>query len=347
MTKVLFVDDEELILRSLKRELRREEYDKYYANSGKEALEILKSETIDILVTDMRMPEMNGLDLLKIVKEEYPHIVKIVLSGYTHLPQVIVTINKGDIFRFITKPWNLDQDLKNAIRDGIEFSDNLKIEENKIKNLENRNKLFQKIMSRFDVRKEFIISDVVVLQTAFDVIIDEVNLIMSSKKYSKDLSEQKKEIGRLMFIEKELLLNFPFERENLNYEGLANIITSFIEKNFPNVVLEINYPSNESNMFLIIDLFLKIIMRDILERFNSVKLNDNIIFELSGDFEKTIENNNISFLGILIRMNTEEIVKYLNVERLIELFNNMFLEIIEIRYAHNENEMALQIKIYL
>ncbi|MHC4735311.1 MAG: response regulator [Planctomycetota bacterium] len=75
---VLFVDDEEKILRSLKRGLMDEPYESLFANSGQEALEILKQKEVHVLVTDMRMPEMSGLDLLRIVKKEYPHIIRMV-----------------------------------------------------------------------------------------------------------------------------------------------------------------------------------------------------------------------------------------------------------------------------
>ena len=80
---VLFVDDEEKILVSLKRCLMGEPYETLFAGSGKEALEILQQNYVKVIVTDMCMPEMGGLKILRAVKEEYPHIVRIVLSGYT------------------------------------------------------------------------------------------------------------------------------------------------------------------------------------------------------------------------------------------------------------------------
>ena len=80
---VLFVDDEEKVLASLKRGLLDEPYEKLFATSGKEAIELLKQNEVHVIVTDMKMPEMTGLELLRIVKREYPHIVRVVLSGYT------------------------------------------------------------------------------------------------------------------------------------------------------------------------------------------------------------------------------------------------------------------------
>ena len=120
---VLFVDDEEKLLRSLKRGLLDEPYNTLFANSGKEALEILKNHQVHILVTDMRMPEMGGLELLRIVKEEYPPIVRMVLSGYTQITTLLTAINQGEIYKFITKPWKLEEEFKPAIREAIEYYD--------------------------------------------------------------------------------------------------------------------------------------------------------------------------------------------------------------------------------
>ena len=118
---VLFVDDEEKILKSLKRGLLDEPYNTLFATSGKEALEILKQKEVHIIVTDMRMPEMSGLDLLRTVKQDYPHIVRMVLSGYTQVTTLLTAINQGEIFKFITKPWQLEEEFKPAIREAVEY----------------------------------------------------------------------------------------------------------------------------------------------------------------------------------------------------------------------------------
>ena len=120
---VLFVDDEEKLLRSLKRGLLDEPYKTLFANSGEEALEVLKNNEVHVLVTDMRMPEMSGLELLRIVKEEYPHIVRMVLSGYTQITTLLTAINQGEIYKFITKPWKLEEEFKPAVRQAIEYYD--------------------------------------------------------------------------------------------------------------------------------------------------------------------------------------------------------------------------------
>ncbi len=120
---VLFVDDEEKILTSLKRGFLDEPYETIFASSGKEVLEILQQSQVHVIVTDMRMPEMNGLELLSTVKEEYPHIIRMVLSGYADTDTLLAAINQGEIFRFISKPWKSNEEFKTIIRQAIEFYD--------------------------------------------------------------------------------------------------------------------------------------------------------------------------------------------------------------------------------
>ena len=120
---VLFVDDEEKILKSLKRSLTDEPYETLFAESGKKALEIIRQEEVHVIVTDLRMPEMDGLELLGIVREEYPYIIRLVLSGYAEIDVLLNAINNGEILRFITKPWKSTPEFKTIIRQAIEHYD--------------------------------------------------------------------------------------------------------------------------------------------------------------------------------------------------------------------------------
>ncbi len=121
---VLFVDDEEKILRSLKRGLMDELYESLFANNGQEALEILQQNEVHVLVTDMHMSEMNGLELLKIVKLNYPHIVRMVLTG-AHQSSLARELNEVGTYKFLicTKPWKLEEELKPAVREALNYYD--------------------------------------------------------------------------------------------------------------------------------------------------------------------------------------------------------------------------------
>lgn len=116
---VLFVDDEKSICNALKRTFRKSPYDIYAANSGADALSILEKERIDVVVSDQRMPGMNGTELLSIVKQQYPDVSRLMLSGYSDFDDVIGAINKANIFKFLTKPWD-DEHLREAVNDALE-----------------------------------------------------------------------------------------------------------------------------------------------------------------------------------------------------------------------------------
>lgn len=110
---VLFVDDEEAVCSTFQSIFSRF-YRIHIASNGQDALGILSTTQIHVIVTDQKMPGMSGTDLLKIAKEKYPETVRILVTGYADLDAVIETINSGDIFRFISKPWKVDK-LKETI----------------------------------------------------------------------------------------------------------------------------------------------------------------------------------------------------------------------------------------
>ncbi len=124
---ILFVDDEDHILKAIARLMRNEPYILFFASSGREALEILKSEKIDIVVSDMRMPEMDGLTLIKQIKERYPDVTRIILSGYAQAPNVLAAINQGDVYKYITKPWNPPEEFKAVLKSAAEYTVNKKL----------------------------------------------------------------------------------------------------------------------------------------------------------------------------------------------------------------------------
>ncbi|PHR23959.1 MAG: hypothetical protein COA36_16225 [Desulfotalea sp.] len=117
---VLFVDDESRVLKALERNLIKEPYQKRYVDSGAKALEIMNSESVHVIVSDMKMPEMDGLALLQLVKTKYPDTVRLVLSGFIHVGQIIPAINTGEIYRYITKPLEPGE-FRKTVRDAIDY----------------------------------------------------------------------------------------------------------------------------------------------------------------------------------------------------------------------------------
>ena len=110
---VLFVDDEENIVTTLQA-LCRNKFTVYTATSGARALEIINSNAIHVIVSDQCMPEMQGIELLREVRQLSPHTMRIMLTGYADLAAIIGSINDGEIYRYIYKPWN-NKDAVDAI----------------------------------------------------------------------------------------------------------------------------------------------------------------------------------------------------------------------------------------
>jgi len=115
---LLLVDDEENVLRSLTRLFRRDGYQILTASSVREAFDLLASREVQVIVSDQRMADMDGTQFLTRVRDLYPDTIRMVLSGYTDLATITEAINRGAIYRFLTKPWNDDQ-LREHIRDAF------------------------------------------------------------------------------------------------------------------------------------------------------------------------------------------------------------------------------------
>jgi len=115
---LLLVDDEPGILSALKRLFRREGYTILTAESGMAGLEVLASQEVGVVISDARMPGMSGGEFLGKVREMHPDTVRLMLSGYTDLNAVTSAVNRGELFRFITKPWD-DTGLLDTVRDAF------------------------------------------------------------------------------------------------------------------------------------------------------------------------------------------------------------------------------------
>ena len=112
---ILVVDDEPEMLFSVRNMLRRE-FEVYTAASGAEGIKILEEHDIHLVMTDQRMPEMTGVELLRRVKCEHPAAMRLIFTGFADIRAVVDAINQGNVFRYITKPWE-PEDLLAALRE--------------------------------------------------------------------------------------------------------------------------------------------------------------------------------------------------------------------------------------
>ncbi len=130
---ILIIDDEEGILSALKRLLRREDYNVITTTSPDRGLEILRNEPVSLIISDQRMPEMDGTEFLHQASMLQPDALRIMLTGYADVNAAMAAINQGQVYRFITKPWN-DLELKVTIKEAVDFN-NLRRENQKLYDL--------------------------------------------------------------------------------------------------------------------------------------------------------------------------------------------------------------------
>jgi two-component system response regulator HupR/HoxA len=120
----MVVDDEPANLRVLER-LFRSEYEMVMAGSGALALRLLQQHDVALVITDQRMPDMTGLELLKRTADLRPHMVRIILTGYTDAETLVEAINSGLVYKYVTKPWN-NEEMRVTISRALEHYEDTK-----------------------------------------------------------------------------------------------------------------------------------------------------------------------------------------------------------------------------
>ncbi len=116
---ILLVDDEAHVVEALARTIRNGGYRILEAGSGAQALDVLAREPVDLVISDIAMPVMSGLELLSTIRRTHPRVVRIVLTGFASLDSAISAINDGNVDRYLTKPWEKDE-IRAAIRDALD-----------------------------------------------------------------------------------------------------------------------------------------------------------------------------------------------------------------------------------
>lgn len=125
--KILFVDDEDRILNSMKA-LFRGQYNVVTTTDGNEALRLLREQKFELVVSDQRMPIMKGVDLLRQSKEIAPNTVRVLLTGFSDLADIVGSINDGEIFRFVSKPWD-NKEIQDIVAEAVHIGIALSAEE--------------------------------------------------------------------------------------------------------------------------------------------------------------------------------------------------------------------------
>ncbi|MBN1570087.1 MAG: sigma-54-dependent Fis family transcriptional regulator [Acidobacteria bacterium] len=151
---LLLVDDEQANLQKLQRTFM-DQYDVHLAQSGEEALQILQNAPVDAIITDQKMPGMTGIEFLELSQKTYPNLVRIVLTGFTDVEDLIAAINTGKVHKYITKPWE-PEDLRLAVQDSLEKQELVRENERLATELKQANEKLQteNIILRQEVEKQ-------------------------------------------------------------------------------------------------------------------------------------------------------------------------------------------------
>lgn len=218
---VLFVDDEPNILRAIKRALFTMDITLLLADSGAKALELMSQNEVHVVISDMKMPQMSGAELLEQVAINYPETFRVVLTGYADIESTIKAVNQGKIHRYLQKPWD-NQELIAVVEEGLERvklkTENLRLQ--KLTRLQNKKlrdvnaSLEQVVQKRTRQIKAALNKiekhNIAMEQVLFNVISINPNI---DGKFAIEVSELASKIARIARFEKD-------EIKNVRYAGL-------------------------------------------------------------------------------------------------------------------------------
>lgn len=138
MKKVLFIDDEKYILKTIQRKLKNTDIQGYYASDGNKGLNLVEMEDIDVIFTDLMMPHTNGLTVVEELYKVRPNCVVVVLSGNAQTSTIVRTMNTNHVYKYLVKPWKIDDKGIEFINECLELAKrkkeeaNVKIKEEKV-----------------------------------------------------------------------------------------------------------------------------------------------------------------------------------------------------------------------
>lgn len=328
---VLYVDDEQQNLVSFRAGFRKV-YKVLIANSGDEALEILKEESnnISVVISDQRMPKMTGVELFEKVRELYPDIMRIVLTGYSDVQDIINAISKGEVYRYITKPWNRDE-LMVTIDNAIEaFA--LKVENRRLfTSLQEANeKLEQKVKSRTKA-----------LQVQNEELIEldgEKNHLIGIVAH--DLKSPLSQIDGLIE-----LMKFDMETFSSEQKEYISMIQNSIKKQEELItqILDLNALESQTSNLNIQPLNISKLVKEGAERFELTAKKKNITLEV-GTEEELFANVDETYFGQILQNLISNAVKFSPKDKTIKIFiveseRNLAIHIKDEGPGLNENDM--------
>ena len=295
--KILFVDDEVKILKAFTRLFLDTDYEVIIAESGMEALKIIENEEIDLIVSDMRMPNMNGYELLNEVRKKHPHIVRMILSGFAEERIVFDSLQKNIAKLYILKPWE-NSVLISTIDKLFKIEDVLTNNNNVLKLIKSADELptikeaYQKIIDKIENNEE--IYKVVEAIESDNSITTKLLHIINSSHFGVQTGSIKRAVGYLgidnvknIVISSAFIDSLGFETDDKDRLKLlwkqafiSNRIASFVYSEF----LNIKIPETEMNVGLLVNIGMAFLIYHFHDKYEEIldeaKKQDVSIIEL-------------------------------------------------------------------
>ncbi|KPJ60981.1 MAG: hypothetical protein AMS15_06160 [Planctomycetes bacterium DG_23] len=173
---ILIVDDEPNVLKAVARLLRSDKYEIFTAASGAGALDLMEAHPASLIISDQRMPGMSGVELLQDIRKRYPDTIRIILTGSTGIEHAVGAINRGEVYRYILKPWH-DEDFRLTVQRALERYHILEQNKRLTKEIERQNRALKEVNAHLEERvnertrelTESYLSTVFVLAAAVEV----------------------------------------------------------------------------------------------------------------------------------------------------------------------------------
>jgi len=227
---VIIIDDEKNVLNSLRRLFRDETFGIFFTVDHREAARILEQNTVKVVMSDQKMPKITGVEFLRTVKENHPRVINILFTGYADLKIATEAINKGEVYRFINKPWD-DTDLKIVVKQALNKYD---LEEENRELAENIKKQNEKLKKLYEAQKSFTLMVSHELRTPLATMLTAVDFVSKTggiKAREKNLlGKVSNSIKRLNRLIDDVLELSKLEFEKVNLKIGAYQINEIIEE---------------------------------------------------------------------------------------------------------------------
>ncbi|MES2822890.1 MAG: HD domain-containing phosphohydrolase [Pseudomonadota bacterium] len=241
---ILFVDDEENVLTSLRRLMRKQPVNSFFATSAQAGLELLATQHIDVIISDMRMPNMDGAEFLARCKEQWPNTVRILLTGHSDITATIKALNKGGIYRYLNKPWD-DDELVAAIMRGLQITQLEKEKAELLKITQEQNEKLsrfnEELESRVKARTEEITQTADMLDLVYQQLKDSYgnfvklfSSVIASRRYL-----DKTQTKRVAELAKKLALSLKLSEDEVNQIYFSGLLIDLGKLNLADDVLKI------------------------------------------------------------------------------------------------------------